>query len=182
MALDLERIAVLFVDDSPFIRSLMLSALKMLGVGQVVTARDGGDAIELLGRMKTDPMRVGLSSVDMIISNWDMSPVDGPMLLRFVRRHKDSVDRFVPFIFLTAYTERDRIQEARELGANDVVSKPFAIRTIGEKITQVIHKNRQFVHTKDFFGPDRRRQDMAPAGVERRILTDKSPEVEVIHG
>jgi two-component system, chemotaxis family, chemotaxis protein CheY len=182
MALDLDRMAVLFVDDSPFIRSLMVSALKMLGVGQVVTARDGGDAIELLGLMKSEPMRAGLSGVDMIISNWDMSPVDGPMLLRFVRRHKDSADRFVPFIFLTAYTEHERIEEARELGANDVISKPFAIRTIGEKITQVIHKSRQFVHTKDFFGPDRRRQNLSNTVSERRILTDKSPEVEVIHG
>jgi two-component system, chemotaxis family, chemotaxis protein CheY len=182
MALDLERMAVLFVDDSPFIRSLMLSALRMLGVGQVLTARDGGDAIEMLKLVKTDPMRAGVSGVDMIISNWDMSPVDGPMLLRFVRRHKDSIDRFVPFIFLTAYTERERIAEARELGANDVISKPFAIRTIGEKITQVIHKNRQFVHTKDYFGPDRRRQQLALEITERRIWTDKSPEVEVIHG
>ncbi len=182
MALDLDRLAVLFVDDSPFIRSLMLSALKMLGVGQVVTARDGGDAIEMLGQMKSDPMRVGVNGVDMIICNWDMSPVDGPMLLRFVRRHKDSQDRFVPFVFLTAYTEKERIEEARELGANDVISKPFAIRTIGEKITQIIHKNRQFVHTKDYFGPDRRRQAVPIEIVERRILTDKSAEVEVIHG
>jgi two-component system, chemotaxis family, chemotaxis protein CheY len=182
MILDLERISVLFVDDSPFIRSLMLSALKMLGVGQVVTARDGGDAIEILGKIKTDPMRVGLSCVDIIISNWDMSPVDGVMLLRFVRRHKDSIDRFVPFLFLTAYTERDRIEEARDLGANDVISKPFAIRTIGEKIVQMISKNRQFVHTKNFFGPDRRRQDSVIQITNRRMLTDKSPEVEIIHG
>jgi two-component system, chemotaxis family, chemotaxis protein CheY len=182
MALDLERMAVLFVDDSPFIRSLMISALKMLGVGQVITASDGGDAIEKLKLMKSDPIRVGVNSIDMIICNWDMSPVDGPMLLRFVRRHKESSDRFLPFIFLTAYTERERIEEARELGANDVVSKPFAIRTIGEKITQVIHKNRQFVHTKDYFGPDRRRQAMDIEIAERRFFTDKSPEVEVIHG
>jgi two-component system, chemotaxis family, chemotaxis protein CheY len=182
MALDLERMAVLFVDDSPFIRSLMLSALKMLGVGHVITARDGGDAIELLGKLKTDPVQVGVNAIDMIICNWDMSPVDGPMLLRFVRRHKDSQDRFIPFLFLTAYTERERIEEARELGANDVISKPFAIRTIGEKITQIIHKNRQFVHTKDYFGPDRRRQIMDFDGDEKRFLTDKSPEVEVIHG
>jgi hypothetical protein len=38
------------------------------------------------------------------------------------------------------------------------------------------------VHTRDYFGPDRRRQNLPFDGKDRRSLTDKSPEVEIIHG
>jgi two-component system, chemotaxis family, chemotaxis protein CheY len=185
VSLNLERIVVLFVDDSPFIRSLMTSALRILGVTTVLVASDGGSAIDLLKLTKTDPIRAGAASVDLVISNWDMSPVDGLMLLRFIRRHKDSPDRFLPFLFLTAFTEKLRVEEARGLGAHDVISKPFTIGTIGERLQQVILRNRQFVHTRDYFGPDRRRPGPPPPGFkgpDRRLLNDKSPEVELVHG
>lgn len=185
MSINLERIVVLFVDDSQFIRSLMTTALRMLGVSTVLVCSDGGDAIDLLKKVKTDPVKAGVSAVDLIISNWDMSPVDGGMLLRFIRRHKDSPDRFLPFLFLTAFTEQHRVIEARDLGAHDMITKPFTIQTIGEKLVQLIQRNRQFVHCRDYFGPDRRRAGPPPPGFkgpDRRQLTDKSPEVEVIHG
>ncbi|MCH8685485.1 response regulator [Pedomonas mirosovicensis] len=182
MALDLQRLSVLVVEDSPFIRSLLIQSLKVLGVGQVLSAEHGGRAIELIQQVHQDPVRAGAMSVDLILSNWQMSPVDGAMLLRWVRRHKDSPDRFVPFLMVTAYSDRARVEEARNLGAHDVLTKPFTIRALGEKLTSIINKNRQFVHTKDYFGPDRRRQSLPFDGPDRRVLTDKSPEVEVIHG
>ena len=182
MGLNLERLSVLFVDDSPFIRTLVISSLKIAGVGQVNSARDGGSAIELIKKVKSDPMRAGVQSIDLVISNWDMSPVDGSMLLRWLRRHKDSPDRFMPFLMLTAYTEKERVEEARNLGANEVMTKPFTIRTLAEKLTLTINRNRQFVHTKDYFGPDRRRQVIINKEGERRLRTDKSPDVEILHG
>lgn len=181
MRLDLERLSVMVVDDSQFIRTLVINALKAIGVGQVTVAEEGGAAIETLTRIHRDPVRAGIMGIDMIISNWEMAPVNGPMLLRWIRRHKDSPDRFLPFLLLTAYSEAARITEAREMGAHDIMAKPFNIRTLSDKISGVILRNRQFVHTKDFFGPDRRRQALRYTGPERRILTDKSPETEVIY-
>ncbi|MEX6723060.1 response regulator [Parapedomonas caeni] len=182
MKLDLQRLSVLVVEDSPFIRSLLANSLKVLGVGQVSLAEDGSRAIEFLQLVKKDPVRAGTMNVDLVLSNWQMSPVDGAMLLRWLRRHKDSPDRFMPFLMITAYSERARVQEARELGVNEVMTKPFTIRTLGEKLIAVINRNRQFVHTRDYFGPDRRRQNLPFDGKDRRSLTDKSPEVEIIHG
>lgn len=182
MGLDLERLSILFVDDSPFIRTLVISGLKMIGVGHVSLEKDGGGAIELIKKIKADPMRAGVQTIDMIISNWDMSPTDGAMLLRWLRRHKDSPDRFMPFLMLTAYTEQHRVEEARNLGAHEVLTKPFTIKSLAEKIALTINRNRQFVHTRDFFGPDRRRQSGNCPGAERRERTDKSPDVEIVHG
>jgi two-component system, chemotaxis family, chemotaxis protein CheY len=182
MSLDLQRLSVLIVEDSLFIRSIIANSLKVLGVGQVSMAEDGGRAIEFLQLVKSDPMRAGVQSVDIVISNWDMSPVDGMMLLRWIRRHKDSPDRYMPFMFLTGFTDLNHIREAREQGAHEVMTKPFTVKTLAEKILGIVQRNRQFVHTKDYFGPDRRRQQLPYRNAERRLLTDKSPEVEVVHG
>ncbi len=180
--LDLDRLSVLVVEDSPFIRSLLVNCLKIMGVGRVTTRDHGGEAIEFLKLVKDDPMKAGVMSVDIILSNWDMSPVDGMMLLRWVRRHKDSPNRFAPFIMITGYSEPLRVREARDMGANEVLAKPFSINALAQKITGIIVKPRQFVHNKDYFGPDRRRQAMPYEGPDRRTLKDSSESVEIIHG
>ncbi|GHF29623.1 response regulator [Kordiimonas sediminis] len=179
---DFDRVNVLLAEDSPFIRSLLVNSLKVLGVGQVIAVEHGGDAINFLKRVKEEPMKVGIQQIDIIVSNWDMSPVDGMMFLRWVRRHKDSPDRFVPFVMITSYTEPERVTMAREMGVTEILAKPFTIKNIADKLVSIIERPRQFVHTKDYFGPDRRRQKLEPKGPERRVLTDKSEGVEIIRG
>lgn len=182
MDYDLDRLSVLLVEDSPFIRSLLINSLKILGVGTVITKDHGGEAIEFLQLVKEDPMKAGVMSIDVILSDWVMSPVDGMMLLRWVRRHKDSPDRFMPFIMITGYSDLDRVNQAREMGVSEFMSKPFTINAVADKIVQVIERPRQFVHTKNYFGPDRRRQILPHEGEDRRKMTDKSEGVEIIRG
>lgn len=179
---DFERLCILLAEDSMFIRALLTNSLKTLGVGKVVTVNHGGEAIDFLKLVQEDPMKAGTMSVDLMISNWEMSPVDGMMLLRWLRRHKDSPDRFLPFVMVTAYSEPKRVQQARDMGVTEFLAKPFTVRAIAEKLQLIIERPRQFVHTKDYFGPDRRRQDMEFEGEDRRQLTDKSPGVEIIRG
>ena len=179
---DFDRVNILLAEDSLFIRSLLVNSLKVLGVGNVFAVEDGSDAIRFMQRVKNEPMKIGVQQIDIVMSNWDMSPVDGMMLLRWVRRHKDSPDRFVPFVMITGYTEPERVLEARELGVTEMLAKPFNVKAIGEKLISIIERPRQFVHTKDFFGPDRRRQKLPFGGVDRRVLTDKSEGVEIIRG
>lgn len=181
-SLDLDRLSVLVVEDSPFIRSLLINSLKILGVGKVTTKDHGGEAIDFIKLVHSDPMKAGLMNIDLIISNWDMSPVDGMMLLRWVRRHKESPDRFIPFAMVTAYSEPERVTEARDMGVNEFLTKPFTINAIADKLTSIIMHPRQYVHTKDYFGPDRRRQNLPFDGEDRRKLSEDSEEVEIIRG
>lgn len=162
-------------------RSLMTIALKALGVGTIKTADDGGEAIEVLRLMSTDPMKAGVMSIDIILSNWQMSPVDGLMLLRWVRRHKESPDRFIPFLMVTGYADREKVMEARELGVTEILAKPFSVQNVADRLIQVIERPRQFVHTSSYFGPDRRRQALPYSGEERRKLTEEDEEVEVVY-
>jgi len=181
--ISLERLTVLLVEDSPFIRSLLSNCLKILGVGTVIAVEDGAGAIDFIQLVHQDPMKAGVMEVDIVITNWEMSPVNGKMLLRWIRRHKDSPDRFLPVLMITAYTEQERVLEARDLGVHEVLAKPFTIKSLSDKLMSVIMNNRQFVHTKNYFGPDRRRQELFWDSEERRELTDESEAVEIIvHG
>jgi len=179
---DLERVTVLLAEDSQFIRSLLINSLKILGVGKVIAVEDGGQAIEFLQLVKEDPMKAQCQKVDILLSNWDMSPVDGMMFLRWVRRHKLSPDRYVPFIMITGYTEPKRIIEAREMGVTEMLAKPFTISNIAERLKSIIERPRQFVHNASYFGPDRRRQAVPFEGENRRFLTEKSDSVEIVRG
>lgn len=180
--MDLSRISVLVVEDSPFIRSLLVNSLRVLGVGSIKAVDEGGEAIEFLKLVKDNPMKAGMMNVDLVISDWEMSPVNGLMLLRWVRRHKDSADRFLPFVMITGYSEPHRVEEAREMGVNEFMSKPFSVNSLADKVTSIIFKPRLFVHTSGYFGPDRRRRKMGFEGEDQRKLTFDSPEVEVING
>lgn len=179
---DLERLTVMVVEDSLFIRSLIVSSLKLLGVGQVIPKEHGGEAIELLKLISIDPMLAGVQGVDMVFSNWEMRPVDGMMLLRWIRRHKESPDRFVPFVMMTSYSDKERVSQARDMGVTEFVYKPFTVKALAERLSSIIERPRQFVHTRTYFGPDRRRQQLFFDYEERRELTDKSPGVEIIYG
>lgn len=180
--LDLSRISCLVVEDSTFVRSLLVACLNALGVRQVKIAEDGGDAIEFLKLQKSDPMKAGVLSIDIVISNWQMSPVDGLILLRWIRRHADSPNRFVPFIMLSGHSAPNKVAEARDAGVTEFVTKPFSVAMLAQKLQMVVERPRQFVHTSTYFGPDRRRRSETFSDNERRLLTEKSPGVEVING
>jgi len=180
--IDLSRVSVLVVEDSQFLRSLIVNSLRVMGVGSIQSLDDGSQAIDFIKLVNNDPMKAGMMKIDIIVSDWEMSPVDGMLLLRWIRRHKDSPDRFVPFLMLTGYSEPARVHAARDMGVNEFMSKPFTVRALADKMFSIINKPRQFVHTAAYFGPDRRRQAIPIKATDRRLLTYKSPEVEVVNG
>ncbi|MBC8242019.1 MAG: response regulator [Alphaproteobacteria bacterium] len=170
----------LVVDDSSYLRTLISSSLRAIGVGNIKTADDGGQAIEFLQTVRDDPMKAGMQHVDMIFSNWQMNPVDGMMLLRWVRRHKESPNRFVPFVMVTGYADREKVREARAMGVTEMLAKPFSVVNLAQRLLQVVDRPRKFVHTAEYFGPDRRRtQREIPPGKDRRKINER--DVEVIH-
>jgi CheY-like chemotaxis protein len=165
----LEKLTVLLVEDSPQVRSLFVSVLNQLGIGQIIRAPEGAEAIRLIRQTQHDPASAGASAIDMIISDWVMDPIDGATLLRWVRRHKDSPDRFLPFVMVSAYSEWHRVQSARELGVNEFLAKPFSVASVLKHIIAVIQDRRRYVRTNSFFGPDRRRTSN-PIGVDLRTI------------
>ncbi|MDP6563465.1 MAG: response regulator, partial [Alphaproteobacteria bacterium] len=121
---DFRTFSALVAEDNSYLRTLLSNSLRAIGVGNVRTVNDGGEAIEVLQNVKTNPMKAGMQQVDVILSNWQMHPTDGLMLLRWVRRHKESPCRFVPFVMVTGYADQDKVNEARTLGVTEMLAKP----------------------------------------------------------
>ncbi len=128
---DFGLFSCLVVEDSSYLRTLMSSSLRALGVGNVKTVDDDNQGIEFLQLVQSDPMKAGMQNVDIVFSNWQMSPVDGMMLLRWVRRHKESPNRFIPFVMVTGYADHKKVREARSMGATEMLAKPFSVVNLG---------------------------------------------------
>jgi len=179
--LDLSGFNILVVDDNPYMVSLLRSTLQGLGVGTVKTFTDAKEAIEFIKLVSENPVRAGMMHLDFIVSNWQMAPIDGLMFLRWIRTHKESEHRFTPFLMVTGFGDKSKVEEARDLGVSEVLAKPFSVNSVAEKLMQVIGGRRQYVQTSTYFGPDRRRQNSPFGGDDKRFLTDKDPQVKIIY-
>lgn len=145
---NLKNLKVLIVEDNPNMRFLILQIMRALGIREVKEAEDGADALEALK----------LETFDLVITDWEMAPINGIELARLVRTASDSRNPFVPIIMLTAHTELSNVVEARDSGIDEFLAKPISAKSLYAKIVSVIEKRRQFVRTQRFFGPDRRRR------------------------
>ena len=168
---DFERMSILVVDDSDLILSIVAGVLGTLGFKRVFTASDGVEAIEFMKRVQTAPTEAGTAQVDLIISDILMPRLDGHMLLRWLRVHPTSPDRFIAVMVISGAADLARVHLARDLGASEIVSKPFSAKHLADKLIHVINHPRQFVLAPGYFGPDRRRT-RRPVKVERRRTTD----------
>ena len=177
---NLERVSILVADDSAFMRSLLTRVFRILGARQILEAGDGQAAVEAMRSLADDRApAAGPGTIDLIVSDYFMQPVDGLMLLRWVRRGKDTPDRFMPFFMLGAAADRDIVAEARDAGVTEFIGKPFSVNSILSKLAGLIDRPRQFVFTATYFGPDRRRRNLAFGAVERRTITED--EIRIVY-
>jgi len=163
---DFSRCSVLLVEDNGYIRNTFEDLLRHFQFSRISTASNGEEAIDYLKTMK-----IGNNpGPDIIISDLVMTPINGLLLLRWVRASKDSPNRIVPFVMLSGAADRDYVNSARDLGATEFVAKPFSASSVYERVLEVVDYPRQFVTNHDFFGPDRRRKKEGPpmGGDERR--------------
>lgn len=105
---------ILMIEDDPSILNTTLELLTIEGF-DVVGADDG-----LMGLQ-----RAWEFFPDLIISDIRMPGLDGHAVLAELR--KDPATAMIPFIFLTAQVDRTNMRQGMEGGADDYVTKPFAI-------------------------------------------------------
>lgn len=175
---DLERLTVLVVEDNRFICEMLSDVLRSVGIGKVVTAIDGNDAIDFLRTVSVDPMKAGISIVDAVISDIFMPSVDGRMLLRWVRTSADSPDRFIPFLAISGAADREIVQEFRDLGMSEFLAKPFSATSVAQKFMHVIMHPRNFILAPNYFGPERRRTEQFLDNERRKT---KDSEIQIVH-
>jgi two-component system, chemotaxis family, chemotaxis protein CheY len=156
---NLERLNFLIVDDNKHMRALVKGILHALGSKNIREASDGADAFKELRHFPAD----------LIICDWNMSPLDGLDFVKLVRTGGDSPNPYVPIIMLTGHTELVKVIEARDSGVHEFLAKPISAKALYARIRTIIEKPREFIKTKRYFGPDRRRNQGDYKGNERRV-------------
>lgn len=103
---------VLVIDDNIDIRENTAEILELAGY-DTITAENGKEGVEKA--LKEKP--------DIIVCDIMMPELDGYGVLHLLRKKPEA--QHIPFIFLTAKTERSDLRKGMEMGADDYVTKPF---------------------------------------------------------
>lgn len=152
-----DALTVLVVEDNYNMQRLLVSILKALGIRKVLTATDGGGALQVLDGQP----------VDVVFADYLMTPMDGMELTRRVRTDPDSPNPYVPIVMVTAHATPETVAKARECGVTEFLVKPISVQGVASRLVAVIEHPRPFVRQQGYFGPDRRRR-VASFELERR--------------
>lgn len=136
---------ILLVEDNNEIRDNTSEILEMANY-QIATASNGKEAYEVA--LKVQP--------DLIICDIMMPVLDGYGLLHLINKNESL--KSIPFIFLTAKTERGDFRKGMEMGADDYITKPFtdiellnAIESRLQKARIQIERSASARNLEDFF-------------------------------
>ena len=156
---DFSGLKILLIDDNRFMVQLVKQMLHAMGVRDFTTASDGESALK----------KIAYSEPDLIISDWDMDPVNGEELVRQLRDRENSPDPFLPIIMLTGFSEARRVVAARDFGVTEFLVKPLDAKRLYERLVNVVENPRPFIGAEKYFGPCRRRAAANDfAGEEKR--------------
>jgi two-component system chemotaxis response regulator CheY len=75
------------------------------------------------------------ASFDFIISDWNMPEMSGIELLKKVRSTDHSSK--IPFIMVTAESEKDNLVMAVKEGVSDFITKPFTFEILQAKMNKI---------------------------------------------
>lgn len=104
---------ILYVEDEPDIQTVALMALETIGGFTVQACSSGNEAIEA----------AQVFTPDLAILDVMMPGMDGPATLEALRKLPATAN--VDVIFMTAKVQPHEVERYREMGAVDVIAKPF---------------------------------------------------------
>ncbi|WP_371926670.1 response regulator [Desulfuromonas sp. KJ2020] len=117
---------ILITEDSPTMRSLIVSTIEAIGDFEVIEASNGFEALRVLPREK----------VDLVVTDINMPDINGLELVSFIKTNPNY--QATPLIIIsTEGSERDR-EKGMALGANEYLVKPFSPEQLQELIRKYL--------------------------------------------
>lgn len=153
-----DRLRLLVVDDNAHMRRLLTTILLAFGVDDVFKAETAGAAWQAMRDVNPD----------VVFLDWMADGASGLDLVRLVRTSAASPNPFVPIIMMSAQTRPGRVLQARDAGCTEFLAKPVTVNGVMTRLISVIENPRPFVRTKSYFGPCRRRRELAHFGAAER--------------
>jgi CheY-like chemotaxis protein len=153
------NLRVLIVDPNTHIRQLLRMMLQSDGAKTIYGSNNAVDGFDAYCG----------NEFNVVFTEFDMEPISGLDFAELIRKAPKSPNPYVPIIMLSAYSDVQRVERARDHGVTEFIAKPFSFGTVVERIKAVFEAPRQFVRTSSYFGPDRRRAKLYDySGPERR--------------
>ncbi|WP_343670863.1 response regulator [Chitinophaga sp.] len=123
---------ILVIEDNQAIRENIVEILEMANY-HVIEAADGKQGI----------LAAETQQPDLIVCDLSLPILDGYVVLQVLNR--DDKPCKVPFIFLTARSERAEIRKGMDMGADDYITKPF---NPSELLSAIECQLRKATHTR----------------------------------
>jgi len=125
----MERTRVIIADDESVIRADLRETLTTLGYLVVGEAGDGQSAVNSARELKPD----------IVIMDIKMPQMDGIDAAKVLTQ-----ERIAPVLLLTAYSQRDLVDRAKEAGVVGYLVKPFREQEIGPAIDIALTRFQEF--------------------------------------
>jgi YesN/AraC family two-component response regulator len=119
----LKTLKLLFVEDEEDLVEIISDTLKKLNAN-FLTATNGEEALELIEKTP---------DIDIIITDINMPIMNGLVMIKELQSRGFSM----PIIIMSAHTEIDYINKAKELGIDNYLLKPFDFIKFIDLVTQL---------------------------------------------
>ena len=125
---------VLIVEDNGGMRLLLRTLLNAFGIKSIAQASDGSEALRM----------IPTGGYDLVISDWEMTPMKGGEFLRELRSLDNEPFCFIPVILLTGHASRALVQQAFDNGATHLLVKPVTAASLLHRIEWVLADDRPY--------------------------------------
>lgn len=120
---ELQRI--LMVEDDPDIQVVARLSLEAVGGYTVQVCSGGHEALRVIPEF----------APDLILLDVMMPDMDGPTVLRELQANSNT--KKIPVVFMTAKAQAHEVQSYLQMGALDVISKPFDPMTLSSTVASI---------------------------------------------
>jgi len=119
---------ILYVEDEPDIQAVAKLALEQVGNFTLEVCSSGQEAVD----------KAAAFSPQLMLLDVMMPEMDGPTTLKKLR--EISGLEATPAVFMTARVQPHEVQEYIEMGAADVIAKPFDPMMLSNQIREIWEK------------------------------------------
>jgi DNA-binding response OmpR family regulator len=123
--MEMTHLQVLITDDDIDFRQSLADALSRRGYGTIL-ASDGLEALKVIEHR----------NIHLAIMDVHMPRLDGLGMLESIRLKAPNL----PCILMSARLDPQIVERARELRAENILSKPFSLRVLSDTIRQVFER------------------------------------------
>ena len=122
----IKNLKILLVDDDEWIRDSLSLFFEAEGCNLLAfeTAEEGMEAVKH-------------QAYDIVISDYKLPGMDG---LEFLRRIKERLPKAIE-ILITAYGNYEIVREAKNIGVQDIIPKPFTSENVEMSLARIIESS-----------------------------------------